>query len=290
MHRPQQCADGHPLPLQIDIIDTFRRKVLQTDSVYCLKGYNALFEPAPFRHGIVHSPVVEAATARAARQPVAQASDVEQGLQSSPGSAKRAAPAAASTARDGANGAHSTAAAAQTHAAERVRGARDGWAPEWSAPVPRSYCFSPSLVPRPADWPAHVNAVGFCRDPNAGDDSNYMPPPELEAFLAQGPKPVYIGFGSMTIDDPEVRATLNLVLNLTLTLNLVSNPTHAPDPRSNPSRDSNPLVGVTWPHHSRSLEFRLKPALDHHHVCLCMRNCLCMRKMNAYLSWCEPPA
>ena len=180
--------------------------MLQTDSVYCLKGYNALFEPAPFRHGINHSPAVEAATARAPRRQVAPAPDLEQGLRTSSGTAQHAAAAAAPTVRDADDGARSTAAAAQSYAVKRVRGARDGWAPEWSAPVPRSYCFSPSLVPRPADWPAHVNAVGFCRDPNAGDESQYAPPRELEAFLAQGPKPVYIGFGSMTIDDPEVRA------------------------------------------------------------------------------------
>ena len=189
---------------QIDIIDTFRRKVLHTDSIYCLKGYNALFEPAPFRHGITHSPAVQAAAARVARWQVAPTSDVEQGLQLGPGGAAQQAAPATPPAQGGNSGAHSTAAAAQMRAAKRVRGARDDWASEWSAPVPRSYCFSPSLVPRPADWPDHVNAVGFCRDPNAGDDSTYTPPPELEAFLAVGPKPVYIGFGSMTIDDPEV--------------------------------------------------------------------------------------
>ncbi len=221
--------------------------MLHTDSIYCLKGYNAMFEPAPFRHGIAHSPAVTAATAPAARRTAAPAPDVEKGLRSSPGAAKDAGPAATATARD-ADGAHSTAAAAQSYAAKRVRGARDNWAPEWSAPVPRSYCFSPSLVPRPADWPAHVNAVGFCRDPNAGDDSNYVPPPELEAFLAQGPKPVYIGFGSMTIDDPEVRATPTLTNFPTLTSDGDTRHPHigSPDPRS-------------------------KPASSYDHLCECMR-------------------
>ena len=106
---------------QIDIIDTFRRKVLQTDSIYCLKGYNALFEPAPFRHGITHSPAVEAATARGTRRQVAP--DLEQGLQSRPGAAQHAAPAATRPARGGDDGARSTAAAAQSYAAQRVRGA-----------------------------------------------------------------------------------------------------------------------------------------------------------------------
>lgn len=30
-----------------------------------------------------------------------------------------------------------------------------------------------------------------------------MPPPDLEAFLQAGPPPVYIGFGSVVIDDPQ---------------------------------------------------------------------------------------
>lgn len=32
---------------------------------------------------------------------------------------------------------------------------------------------------------------------------SYSPPPELENFLRAGPLPVYIGFGSIVVDDPE---------------------------------------------------------------------------------------
>jgi UDP:flavonoid glycosyltransferase YjiC (YdhE family) len=35
----------------------------------------------------------------------------------------------------------------------------------------------------------------------------YEPPTELKIFLASGPPPIYIGFGSIVIDDPE-RVTL----------------------------------------------------------------------------------
>lgn len=35
------------------------------------------------------------------------------------------------------------------------------------------------------------------------DAPQYTPPPELDAFLNAGPAPVYIGFGSIVIDDPE---------------------------------------------------------------------------------------
>ncbi|KAJ7853535.1 hypothetical protein B0H14DRAFT_3085621 [Mycena olivaceomarginata] len=64
--------------------------------------------------------------------------------------------------------------------------------------IPFTYCWSPALVPKPVDWPAHIDVCGFFfREP-----PNYMPPPELDAFLRAGPPPVYIGFGSIVIDDP----------------------------------------------------------------------------------------
>jgi hypothetical protein len=33
--------------------------------------------------------------------------------------------------------------------------------------------------------------------------TSYTPPPELQAFLKAGEPPVYIGFGSVVVDDPE---------------------------------------------------------------------------------------
>ncbi|KAJ7705308.1 hypothetical protein B0H17DRAFT_664811 [Mycena rosella] len=65
--------------------------------------------------------------------------------------------------------------------------------------VPFTYCWSPALVPKPADWAAHIDICGFFfRDP-----PSYTPPPELDAFLRAGPPPVYIGFGSIVIDDSQ---------------------------------------------------------------------------------------
>lgn len=52
---------------------------------------------------------------------------------------------------------------------------------------------SPTLVPRPADWPDWAHAVGCWQLP--GDD--FTPPPALADFLDAGDKPVYVGFGSM---------------------------------------------------------------------------------------------
>ncbi|RAK98717.1 UDP-Glycosyltransferase/glycogen phosphorylase [Aspergillus ibericus CBS 121593] len=65
--------------------------------------------------------------------------------------------------------------------------------------VPYTYCWSPALVPKPDDWPANLEVCGFFfRDP-----PDYKPPAALETFLSSGPPPIYIGFGSIVLDDPE---------------------------------------------------------------------------------------
>lgn len=66
-------------------------------------------------------------------------------------------------------------------------------------PVGVLHAHSESLLPRPPDWPAHVVATGFWHLPSA---TNWQPTPELQAFLQAGPRPVYIGFGSMAGRDP----------------------------------------------------------------------------------------
>jgi UDP:flavonoid glycosyltransferase YjiC (YdhE family) len=61
--------------------------------------------------------------------------------------------------------------------------------------IPTLYGFSPHVVPRPADWRPEVHVTGYWfLDPPAG----YAPPAALRDFLAAGPPPVYLGFGSMT--------------------------------------------------------------------------------------------
>ncbi|KAF8201096.1 hypothetical protein K438DRAFT_1758408 [Mycena galopus ATCC 62051] len=64
--------------------------------------------------------------------------------------------------------------------------------------IPFTYCWSPALVPKPMDWPAHMDVCGFF----FREAPDYTPPPELDDFLRAGPPPVYIGFGSIVIDDP----------------------------------------------------------------------------------------
>ncbi|MEW9553744.1 glycosyltransferase [Nonomuraea sp. NPDC050783] len=57
--------------------------------------------------------------------------------------------------------------------------------------VPVLCGVSPLVVPRPRDWPGHVHLTGYWRLP--GRDV----PPEVADFLAAGPPPVFVGFGSM---------------------------------------------------------------------------------------------
>ena len=56
----------------------------------------------------------------------------------------------------------------------------------WRCRVPFTYCFSPALVPKPADWPAWVDVAGYWVLPAATSQAAFTPAPELEAFLAAG--------------------------------------------------------------------------------------------------------
>ncbi|PDW03343.1 glycosyltransferase [Candidatus Viridilinea mediisalina] len=67
--------------------------------------------------------------------------------------------------------------------------------------------YSPHVIPRPADWPAGIHVTGaWLPQPPA----TWQPPPELAAFLANGPPPIYIGFGSMGGQRPAALAALAL--------------------------------------------------------------------------------
>ncbi|KAB5588152.1 Sterol 3-beta-glucosyltransferase [Ceratobasidium theobromae] len=65
--------------------------------------------------------------------------------------------------------------------------------------VPWTYCMSPTLVPKPKDWINHIDVVGFYFLDLA---TNYSPPEDLIAFLHAGEPPIYIGFGSIVVQDP----------------------------------------------------------------------------------------
>ncbi|KAG6046249.1 hypothetical protein E4U39_001517 [Claviceps sp. Clav50 group G5] len=59
---------------------------------------------------------------------------------------------------------------------------------------------SPALIPKPNDWDVHIDVSGFYFLDLA---SSYIPDPDLAAFLEAGPPPVYIGFGSIVVEDPK---------------------------------------------------------------------------------------
>ena len=65
--------------------------------------------------------------------------------------------------------------------------------------------FSPTVVPRPADWPAEVQVSGYWWPARPGE---WQPPGEVVDFLQAGPPPVFIGFGSMAPSEGEALTEL----------------------------------------------------------------------------------
>ncbi|MFG2918062.1 glycosyltransferase [Kitasatospora sp. NPDC048298] len=65
--------------------------------------------------------------------------------------------------------------------------------------------FSPTVIPRPADWREGLRVVGNWW-PHVAED--YRLPAEVEDFLRAGPPPVFIGFGSMAAGQRERLSTL----------------------------------------------------------------------------------
>jgi UDP:flavonoid glycosyltransferase YjiC (YdhE family) len=96
--------------------------------------------------------------------------------------------------------------------AHRIGCARLGIEPERTNPhtamsrtgVPAAVLISPTLVPRPDDWPAsHVQTgyPGLCPELREKLGERGIAK-DLDAWLSAGSAPVYLGFGSMPIFDP----------------------------------------------------------------------------------------
>jgi len=72
-------------------------------------------------------------------------------------------------------------------------------------PVSALHAFSETVVPRPADWPAHAYMTGYWFLDGPAD---WLPSPALQIFLDAGAPPVYVGFGSMPDKDPAAKADI----------------------------------------------------------------------------------
>jgi len=76
------------------------------------------------------------------------------------------------------------------------------------------YCLSPSLIPQPKDWDDNHKITGFLTVPNQPIKNHENM--ELNTWLAEGGKPIYMGFGSNGVGNTEkFVAILNDVLTKT---------------------------------------------------------------------------
>ena len=65
--------------------------------------------------------------------------------------------------------------------------------------LPYIYCWSSELIPKPKDWMQNIDITGFL----FLSSPDYKPEPDLVRFLRAGPTPIYVGFGSIVVDDPD---------------------------------------------------------------------------------------
>lgn len=68
-----------------------------------------------------------------------------------------------------------------------------------SRPIPVIYGISRHVLPTASDWNDSVYQTGYWF---LDEDTNWQPSAALTAFLNAGPRPVYVGFGSMSSSDP----------------------------------------------------------------------------------------
>ena len=71
-----------------------------------------------------------------------------------------------------------------------------------SCKVPFVKMWSPSFVPKPSDWPEEVDVAGsfFIKGKATQVDETQPERAKLLAWLAEGPPPIFVGFGSMVFD------------------------------------------------------------------------------------------
>ena len=72
--------------------------------------------------------------------------------------------------------------------------------------VPVIQGFSPHVIPTQPEWSDHIHTTGYW----VLDEPEWQPSEALLAFLDAGPAPVFIGFGSMPVADPQQTTALIL--------------------------------------------------------------------------------
>lgn len=73
--------------------------------------------------------------------------------------------------------------------------------------TPWLYGFSAHVLPKPADWDEDQHLTGYWF---LEAQPGWQPPEELVRFLDSGPPPIYVGFGSMSHENPERQTRLTL--------------------------------------------------------------------------------
>jgi sterol 3beta-glucosyltransferase len=108
---------------------------------------------------------------------------------------------------------------------------------------PFFYGFSPQLVPKPYDWGESLHITGYWF---LDQQHNWQPTAELLNFLAAGPPPVYVGFGSMSSRNPAALAEIAIeALQTTGQRGILSTGWGGLDPKTLPE---NVLVIDSAPH------------------------------------------
>jgi sterol 3beta-glucosyltransferase len=93
-----------------------------------------------------------------------------------------------------------------------------------SLKIPHTYCWSSALIKKPSDWPYYIgkSIYGFINNPFGfltmilidvcgfffREEPSYTPPTDIAHFLSIGAKPVYIGFGSIVMDDADAMTSV----------------------------------------------------------------------------------
>src|SRR5687768_2198177 len=64
-------------------------------------------------------------------------------------------------------------------------------------PIPKG--FSQHVVRRVGDWQEHIHVAGYVLP----EDKPWQPPQDLQEFIESGSPPIFIGFGSMPVKNPQ---------------------------------------------------------------------------------------